>query len=109
MKTKTAIAVIAFAGALQLALAQPTNQTMSANTTAAKNQKPPATATFEKHKFQIITPFSKLTLKKPERIEHYGNMSSRPWSQIAGWHPGESQFPTAENQEPKLVLIQFRW
>jgi hypothetical protein len=109
MKTKTATAVIAFAGVFQLALAQPTNQPMSANATAGKSQTPPATATFEKHEFQVITPFSKFTLKKPGEIEHYGNLSSRPWPQIVGWHPGESQFPTAENQEPQLVLVQFRW
>jgi hypothetical protein len=39
------------------------------------------------------------------KIERVGNMSSRPWTQIVGWHPGTSGFPDAETHESKLYLV----
>lgn len=42
--------------------------------------------------------------KQNVQIERVGNMSSRPWSEIVGWHPGESQFPDAENHEPQALF-----
>jgi hypothetical protein len=111
MKIKTAITAFAFAGVFQLVAAQPPSQPALAKTTAEKNQGMSANVAVAKHQFQVTTPFSKLTPKRTEKIERYGSMSSRPWTQIAGWHPGAPlwTYEDGENQEPQLVLLQVRW
>ena len=43
--------------------------------------------------------------KEKIQIERAGKMSSRPWTEIVGWHPGISQFPDAENHESQLTLL----
>jgi hypothetical protein len=43
--------------------------------------------------------------KEKSQIDRVGNMSSRPWAEIVGWHPGVSQFPDAENHESQLTLL----
>ncbi len=43
--------------------------------------------------------------KERVQIDRVGNMSSRPWTEIVGWHPGTSQFPDAENHESQLILL----
>ena len=43
--------------------------------------------------------------KGKSQIERVGNMSSRPWTEIVGWHSGVSQFPDAENHESQLTLL----
>jgi hypothetical protein len=42
-------------------------------------------------------------------IQRVGNMSSRPWTEIVGWHPGMSQFPDAENHEAGLTLLSVHF
>jgi hypothetical protein len=49
---------------------------------------------------------SQSTSAEKNKIERYGNMSSQPWTEIVGWHPGTSQFPDAENYESQLILFQ---
>jgi hypothetical protein len=56
------------------------------------------------HVFTPLTPPAQ-TMEDKNKIEHYGNMSSQPWTKIAGWHPGASQFPDAKTHESKLILI----
>jgi hypothetical protein len=38
-------------------------------------------------------------------FQRVGKMSSRPWPEIVGWHPGTSQFPDGQNHEPQLTLF----
>ena len=45
--------------------------------------------------------------KEKIQIERAGKMSSRPWTEIVGWHPGISQFPDAENHESQLTLLSL--
>ena len=56
---------------------------------------------------QVFTPLTTpaQTTEVKNKIEHYGNMSSQPWTKIMGWHPGASQFSDAETHESKLTLI----
>ncbi|HTV61499.1 MAG TPA: hypothetical protein VMH30_02905 [Verrucomicrobiae bacterium] len=50
--------------------------------------------------------FTPAPSEKQNRIQWYGNVSSRPWTDVVGWHPGQSQFPTGETAEPQLTLLQ---
>jgi len=134
MKTKTAIAVIAFAGVFQLVTAaQAPKQLVSAdvaggnwvapstpdagqikqlestNATTEKKQAMSANVAVAKHQFRMTTPLSGPAQKTTGEIVRLGNMSSRPWTKIVGWHPGASGFDTAENQEPQLRLISVNF
>ena len=51
----------------------------------------------------------KSTPKQATAIERVGGMSSRPWTEIVGWHPGASQFPDAENHGPGLTLLSVNF
>jgi hypothetical protein len=42
-------------------------------------------------------------------ILRVGNLSSRPWPEIVGWHPGTSQFPDGQNHEPQLTLFSVNF
>ena len=50
--------------------------------------------------------FTPAPSERQNRIQWYGNVSSRPWTDVVGWHPGQSQFPNGETAEPQLVLLQ---
>ena len=80
-------------GATLRAVAAPTGQDPSASRAVDTNAIP--------SKLESLQPAAK------EKTEIYraGNMSSRPWTEIVGWHPGASQFPDAQNHEPQLTLI----
>jgi hypothetical protein len=45
------------------------------------------------------------------KIERQGNLSSRPWTEIVGWHPGApmSAFDDAEIHESQLRLITINF
>ena len=72
---------------------------------------PPAAPLVKKEKTQIPTPptvFMPLTIFKPagqKQIERVDGMSSRPWTQIVGWHPGESEFTRPELLDPSMPVI----
>jgi hypothetical protein len=53
--------------------------------------------------------FTTAPSKAPSEIHWYGQDSSRPWVEVCGWHPGQTQFPSAETDEPQLVLLQVEW
>lgn len=59
---------------------------------------------------QMANPFTKPDALKNENtgIEHFGNLSSQPWTQIVGWHNGQpASMRDEKSQEPKLHLIWF--
>ena len=90
--------VIVFGSALPLLAAQrpqPTTQSPSALNTVIENR------------IQLST--LQPGAKENKRIERAGNLSSRPWVEIAGPHPGVSQFPDAEHHRSKLVLFSLRF
>jgi hypothetical protein len=93
MKTYGTLLAIGMLAVLQVTAA-PRPEDSSANMTA-------------EGKIQVFTPLtaSAQTPEDKNKIERYGNMSSQPWTQIVGWHPGTSQFPDAETHESKLTLI----
>jgi hypothetical protein len=53
--------------------------------------------------------FTASAATKNNQIERLGNVSSRPWTEIVGWHPGTSQFQDAENHESQFVLLSLKF
>jgi hypothetical protein len=96
MKVSGTLLAIALGTALQTDAAPPA-QNASASNNVETNAIP--------SKLVSLQP----TAKKQTQIERVGNMSSRPWAEIVGWHPGMSQFPDAENHESQLTLFSFRF
>jgi hypothetical protein len=68
-------------------------------------EKPSASNTVETNAIASRLMALQPVAQKNVRIERMGNMSSRPWTEIVGWHPGQSQFPDAENRQPQLTLL----
>ncbi|HEX3889710.1 MAG TPA: hypothetical protein VHX90_02575 [Verrucomicrobiae bacterium] len=58
-------------------------------------------------KIQVFTPLTPppQTTEDKNKIERYGNMSSQPWTQIAGGHPAVSQFADGNMHGANLNLI----
>jgi hypothetical protein len=82
----------------------PQPQPMTQNAPSAE---PSAATTTPKKTFYWFAPAP--SDNKQYQITRYGNTSSRPWEQTVGWHQGESQFPSGENHQSQLVLVQFPW
>jgi hypothetical protein len=55
------------------------------------------------------SPFLPLSDGKAVALDRVGKMSSQPWTEIVGWHQGQSKFVTTETAEPKLVLFSFKF
>jgi hypothetical protein len=125
MKTRSTLLVIALglAGAVFQANAAPPTSTDSTppvttvpatspqlQTDPADTNSPPtapsASANMKAKQFYWFTP---APAKNQSTIYWYGNESSRPWAEVCGWHPGQTQFPSAETDEPQLVLLQMEW
>ncbi|MGO8764738.1 MAG: hypothetical protein ACLQSR_06340 [Limisphaerales bacterium] len=70
---------------------------------------PPAPSTTIATSKPHFTWFPGDTSKEQTKIYYYGNLSSRPWAETVGWHPGQTQFADGENQQSQLVLFQFPW
>jgi hypothetical protein len=92
MKMIKALLTVMLGMALQVAAAPPP-QNSSASHTADTNSIP--------SKMMSLQP----TAKRNDQIDRVENTSSRPWTEIVGWHPGVSQFPDAENHESQLTLL----
>jgi hypothetical protein len=55
----------------------------------------------------IATPLRLSGTPVHKKIEHAEGLSSRPWSQVVGWHPGQSAFPEPELRDPSMPVICF--
>jgi hypothetical protein len=72
----------------------------------------PAPVLSKKESAQAVTPLTTtvfippLTLKN-SKVEHTGGVSSRPWAQVVGWHPGYSAFPSPEQHDPSMPIISI--
>jgi hypothetical protein len=97
MKTKVTLLAIAVAMLESVALAQQTPK-MSA-----------AVKTTEQPKVQVTTPldWSRPVLNQPTVINRVGNVSSRPWMQIVGWHNGAPFSADCVTHEPQFSLLSF--
>ena len=129
MKMSGTLLAIALGTALQ-ATAAPPMQNPPASTAAESSAVPsklmkPQPAAQQKVQIELVPPAQSVpasnraetnviasrlmelqpTAQKNVQIERVGNMSSRPWTEIVGWHPGLSQFPDAENRQPQLTLL----
>jgi len=115
MKMRETLLVVAFSIAFQAVAAPPTSKAPSPAPKAppAATQSQPqnsasaaASAAKGKNGFHWFTAPSSAQSGKIERV---GNLSSRPWTEIVGWHAGQSKFPTAETAEPQLVLFRVKF
>jgi hypothetical protein len=95
MKTKVTFLAIALATFQSVALAQQTP-----NLSATRPE-------FAQKPVHFTTPFSPLPVKVPGQAEinRVGSVSSRPWTQIVGWHNGRSISWNGEDHEPQLFVL----
>ena len=56
-------------------------------------------------KLMSLQPAAKVKIE----IRRVGKMSSRPWTEVVGWHPGMSAFPDAKTPEPQLTLASWKF
>jgi hypothetical protein len=108
---KRTIVILAVAAASMVAFAQPPPNPAPAPSPAPASVSLPAAPMVKKESAEapvsgVSTPFKNLT--KPlvkNRVETVDGMSSRPWAQIVGIHPGYSAFPPPESHESTLYLF----
>lgn len=108
---KRTIVILAVAAASMVAFAQPPQNRAPTSSPAPASVSPPAAPLVKKETAQIpatgvSTPFK--YLGKPlvkHKVERVDGMSSRPWAQIVGMHPGYSAFPRTEMHESTLYLF----
>jgi len=95
MKTKITSLAIALATLSSVALAQQT-PTLSA-----------ASKPVERLRIHISTPLNQPAVKEQTPIYRVGNVSSRPWTKIVGWHNGTPTSWNAEAHEAQFCLLSF--
>jgi hypothetical protein len=95
MKICGTVLALALGAAVQAVAAPPVPEHPSAANTTETNAIP--------SKLMSLQPAAKGRVE----IRRVGKMSSRPWGEVVGWHPGTSQFPDGRNQQPQLTLISF--
>ena len=57
--------------------------------------------------FRMIGPGISTAPEFDDQTRQIEGMSTRAWTTIVGWHPGESAFPDADTDEPDSDLISF--
>lgn len=60
-------------------------------------------STVEKSKFHWFAPANPAGLV--DNRNSVAGLDTRPWTKIVGWHPGESEFPDAENFSTEMPLF----
>lgn len=58
-----------------------------------------------KFKFKIFDPLAQTARINLNQTLQLEGVSTRAWTSIVGWHPGESAFPDACNYEPQFNLF----
>lgn len=110
---KRTIVFLAVAAASMVAIAQPPLNSAPAQspTSTPTVNGAPAAPMVKKESAQVPTTGFETPLKyftKPlirNKMERVDGMSSRPWVQIVGIHPGYSAFPRTEMHESTLYLF----
>ncbi len=62
---------------------------------------------FPKRLFSLLNPFRPRERRQAVRVKGVGRLSTRPWTAIAGWNPGQSAFPDATTSTFGLSLISL--
>jgi hypothetical protein len=109
---KRTIVILAVAAASVVAFAQPPpNPAPAPSPAPVAAVTPPSAPMVKKETAQIpasgiSTPLTNLTkpIVRP-KFETLEGMSSRPWAQIVGFHPGDSAFPPPERHESSMYLF----
>jgi len=61
------------------------------------------TPTSVEQKFYQLVPVK--TVETKEDLNRFGGLDTRAWTTVAGWSPGKSAFPDAENYTWQLNLL----
>jgi hypothetical protein len=102
MKTNWLIPALAVGAALRISAAPlPQNPSVSHATPVSHAAETNAISS----KLVALQPPAKGEIK----IERVGKMSSRPWTEIVGWHPGTSAFPDYKSPDPQLTLASWKF
>lgn len=97
MKTKTIILAFTLGAATQALAADPSAATSSTIKSASASANA-VTVNVPKKTWHVANPFAPVKAGGKKYIDRIGNLSSRPWTQIVGWHSGEpSSFMDAKN------------
>ncbi|MBU6409353.1 MAG: hypothetical protein KGR98_03095 [Verrucomicrobia bacterium] len=79
-----------------------------ANATAQQVLSPTvSTKSVETEAPRVITVFTPSRPEKPNQIHHYRGLSSIPWANRAGWHPGATPSDYASGHVPRPGLRLF--
>jgi hypothetical protein len=62
---------------------------------------------FPKRLFSLLNPFRPRKHRGEIRVKGVGRLSTRSWTAIAGWNPGQSAFPDATTSSFGLTLISL--
>jgi hypothetical protein len=96
MKAYRTLLLIALFAACKV-LAQQQTQLHSTHSSASD------ISTVEKSEFHWLAPANPPGLV--ENRNGVAGLDTRPWTEIVGWHPGESAFPNAENFSTEMPLF----
>ena len=55
--------------------------------------------------YHVSTPFSHPQTKEPYKGDRVRDMNGESWTQIAGWHSGDSAFPYAQKHQSRFWLL----
>jgi hypothetical protein len=99
MKTKTFIMVFALCAAAKAMALDQTSGESTSDSTSAKLQT---------RNLHITNPFAQPKVNDLDKTYRAEGISSRPWTQIVGWHPGDPP-PCVDpkNHESQMRLIWF--
>ncbi len=62
---------------------------------------------FPERLFSLLNPFRPRERREEVRVKGVGRLSTRPWTAIAGWNPGQSAFPDATTSTFGLTLVSL--
>jgi hypothetical protein len=100
MKTKVTLLAIALATLQSVALAQQTPD-LSGSTPAVDQKKIHVTTPLS------APPVNPFKVPVQTEINRVGNVSSRPWTEIVGWHNGQSVSWNGEDHEPQFCVLSL--
>jgi len=66
---------------------------------------PPANPPLVSRTYHVVTPFSRSQTKEPYTGDRVSNMNGESWTQIAGWHSGDTAFPYAQKHQSRFWLL----
>ena len=66
---------------------------------------PAATPPLVSRQYHVLTPLSHFQSKDPSINGGVRDLNGESWTQITGWHSGDSSFPYAEKHQSQFWLV----